>query len=269
MKHFSRKVKSIVEVLRRGEEMDQRLRAIARRDEIREVLKSKGKTPDDLEESFHKLMAAGMGDASWNIVSAPDDLALLFELKEQGLSDLAIAGKFWERSDVKKGKSGYYKAKELASLPGKAVRRNLPENPMSSFVDRAGDAPYRDLIKHHIRRQSASRLQAAVRGEVSLLPEHLHEPVIQYIDEVGLHFTCDKEFWNLATCREAFASIIEVAIGVLPIKEAIPSAENALRPENQLLAFQLFQIATLSFAYSASLQRKQRKFMGIRKGFFR
>ena len=29
---------------------------------------------------------------------------------------------------------------------------------------------------------------------------------------------------------------------------------------------QLFQIATVSFAYSASLQRKQSKFMGIRKG---
>jgi hypothetical protein len=104
MKRFSRKVKSIEEVVRRGEEMDRRLRAIARRDEIREVLKSKGKTPDDLEESFHKLMAAGMGDASWNIVSAPDDLALLFELKEQGLSDLAIAAKFSERSERKKCK---------------------------------------------------------------------------------------------------------------------------------------------------------------------
>ena len=46
------------------------------------------------------------------------------------------------------------------------------------------------------------------------------------------------------------------------------SVNEALEPSNHELAFGLFQICTLSFAYSASIQRKQRKFMGIRKGIF-
>ena len=59
------------------------------------------------------------------------------------------------------------------------------------------------------------------------------------------------------------------AFEFLPISDRIKSIESSFEAKNQEIAFQIFQIAALSFAYSASTQKKQRKFMGIRKGLFR
>ena len=70
------------------------------------------------------------------------------------------------------------------------------------------------------------------------------------------------------TCREAFQAIIEIAVESLPIGDRVASANEALEPSNHELAFGLLQICTLGFAYSASTQRQQREFMGIRKGIF-
>jgi hypothetical protein len=39
-------------------------------------------------------------------------------------------------------------------------------------------------------------------------------------------------------------------------------------PENHGLAMGLFQIPTMNFAYGASQEKKVRKFMGVKKGFF-
>ena len=105
-------------------------------------------------------------------------------------------------------------------------------------------------------------------GETELLPQHLRPSIVDYIDATNSRFGYDSEFWAQATCRQAFDEIINVAIEMLPLDSVIASIKDALNPKNHGLAFQLFQIPTLSFAYSASSQRKQRKFMGIRKGLF-
>lgn len=145
----------------------------------------------------------------------------------------------------------------------KGESSEMKENPVSQFLESAGHLPYRELIAHHIKKQSVRRLQEAVLGEGSLLPAHLQGLVEGYIDGVSYRFAYNKQFWETATCKDAFDSILETAVELLPIEEIIATPEDALHPDNQLLAFQLFQIATVSFAYSASLQRK---FMGIRKG---
>jgi len=78
----------------------------------------------------------------------------------------------------------------------------------------------------------------------------------------------DKIIW--ATARlEAFTSFMLTAFEFLPIGNRIKSIESSFEPENQEIAFGIFQISALSFAYSASTQKKQRKFMGISKGLFR
>ena len=89
-----------------------------------------------------------------------------------------------------------------------------------------------------------------------------------YIDVTNRQLAYDQEFWSRVTCREAFEAIIEIAIESMPIGDKVASVNEALEPSNHELAFGLFQICTLSFAYSASTQRKQRQFMGIRKGIF-
>jgi len=139
---------------------------------------------------------------------------------------------------------------------------------LSEFIEGAADKPYRKLIQHHMKKQSISKLQETIFGEISLLPEELQLMVMDYIDETNSKLGYDQDFWKNASCREAFKKIIEIAVDILPIQNQVSTIESAFKPENQELAFQLFQIPTINFAYSASTQKKQRKFMGIRKGFF-
>ena len=142
------------------------------------------------------------------------------------------------------------------------------QSELQEFLNGAGEKPYRELIQYHIKRTGTRELQKAVLGEAALLPRDLQEFVITYIDATNSRFGYDHSFWGAATCREAFEAIVEVAIATLPITDRFVSVGEALEEKNHVLAFQLFQISTLSFAYSASTQRRQRKFMGIRKGFF-
>ena len=139
---------------------------------------------------------------------------------------------------------------------------------MSHFLQEAGHRQYRELIQKHFRRQSTAKLQAASIWEITNLPGVDQDEGMAYIDATNARFGYDRDFWATASCHDAFEAIIEIAIAVLPLEDRITSVESSLRPENQELAFALFQIPTLSFAYSASTQRTQRKFMGIRKGLF-
>ena len=148
------------------------------------------------------------------------------------------------------------------------IRDNDMKKILSEFMEGAADNPYRKLIEHQIKKQSASKLQQAVLGEASQLPEELQSMVMDYIDKTNSLLAYGQDFWMNASCRDAFEEIVEIAINFLPIQNQIPTIESAFKPENQELAFQLFQIPTLSFAYSASITKKQRKFMGIRKGIF-
>jgi hypothetical protein len=142
------------------------------------------------------------------------------------------------------------------------------QSKLEEFLNGASEKPYRELVQYKIKRSATLDLQKAVLGETELLPQYLRESVVRYIDATNLQFGYDQSFWAKATCRQAFEAIINVAIDELPITDKISSVDEAMKPYNHTLAFQLFQISTLSFAYSASTQRKQRKFMGIRKGLF-
>ena len=142
------------------------------------------------------------------------------------------------------------------------------ENQLEEFLSGAGKRPYRELIQYHIKRTATRDLQNAVLGETQMLPTNHQAFVMEFIDVINLQFGYDQAFWSRATCRQAFDAIINVAMDTFPINDRISSVAEALQKENHSFAFQLFQIPTLSFAYSASTQRKQRKFMGIRKGLF-
>ena len=127
---------------------------------------------------------------------------------------------------------------------------------------------YRRLIEVNIKKLSTQVLQEFTLSEISDLPEDLQRVSMQYIDVTNDRFGLDQQFWRTTECHQAFRMIIETAIEILPMDDRMGSYEEALRPENERLAFSLFQIPTFSFSYSASTQRAQRKFMGIRKGLF-
>jgi len=151
----------------------------------------------------------------------------------------------------------------LAEHSHQCVRTSL-----AAFIDEAGSRLYRHLVEYHVKRQSTAKLQQAVLGETSGLPSDLASLVIGYIDAVNLRFARDEAFWKTATCRKASEEFLGIAANMFSFAEPSVSSRPSLRQENDQMDFALFQIATLSFAYSASTQRAQRKFMGIRKGIF-
>ena len=141
---------------------------------------------------------------------------------------------------------------------------------LSDFLENSKDKNYRDLIQHHIKKQSTEQLRKASMGEVGFLPESIdNESVINFIDHCNF-IAMAPSFWKENTCKTAFDEIILEAIHNL---EGLPNkfkkVENFLSKEdNHELAFGIFQLITLSYAYSASKNRNVRKQMGIRKGFF-
>ncbi len=51
---------------------------------IQKVLHQYGKTEDDFKDHYSKLMCTGVGDLSFDIMSNPKSLSLLFQLKNAG-----------------------------------------------------------------------------------------------------------------------------------------------------------------------------------------
>ena len=140
---------------------------------------------------------------------------------------------------------------------------------ISEFLDDPGSKrPYRELIQEQIKKLSKVKLYNAVEREISNLPENLSDKAEGYIVLTNLQLGCDKNFWKETDCHLAYELIIGIALQSMPLKDRIKSVEDSLKPENDGLAFNLFQIPTLCFSYYASTQRKLRKFWGIRKGLF-
>jgi len=104
-------------------------------------------------------------------------------------------------------------------------------------------------------------------GEVALLPDELKPKTERFIDLLNEHVLPDQEFWRTATCQEAVDLVISLANSHFGLAVPVPVDVQRLSGVQQELAFGLFQIATLSFAYNAYDQKSLRQFMGIRKGW--
>ena len=146
-----------------------------------------------------------------------------------------------------------------------------PKGPvrLASFMAEAGERPYRELVEHHVRRQTEKQLRESGVWEVSRLPVGMRALGSTFIDVVNERLAYDAEFWATASCRDAYKRIMGIAIEVFDHDALISSGDDPFWLDDQELAFGLFQIPTLTFAYSAISQRSMRKFRNIRKGLFR
>lgn len=123
----------------------------------------------------------------------------------------------------------------------------------------AGNRPYRELVEHHIRKQSTNQLRIASVGELSGLPESLQPKGMSFIDVVNEQLSYDRQFWQTATCREAFERIVAIAFDHFDDDDRLAAtSDDPFWLDEEQLGFALLQISTLSFAYSASTQRAQR-----------
>ena len=145
----------------------------------------------------------------------------------------------------------------------------MSDHPLVLLLRNSGHEPYRKFVEYHMRRQSIEQLQMAATGATELLPEEIQHLMIEFIDATINAIGYDQHIWKHADVKTAFGLVIQTAIRSLPLENWMRSEQDAYTAENHELAFNLFQIVTGNFAYSASTRRKQRKFMGIRKGFFR
>jgi len=138
---------------------------------------------------------------------------------------------------------------------------------ITEFLDGPGSkCLYRELIQAKIKKLSKVKLENSLEREISNLPENLSDKVAGYILLTNLRLGHDKNFWKEADCHLAYELIIGIAIQSFPLKDRIKSIEDSFKPENDELAFNLFQIPTLHFSYYASTQPSLRKFWGIKKG---
>ncbi len=109
----------------------------------------------------------------------------------------------------------------------------MSEGILSKFLDGAGDRPFRELVRAHIRKQSTAKLHQAVLWEISNLPENISAKIESYIDAINERFGYDNEFWKEVTCLEAFTSFMLTAFEFLPISDRIKSIESSFEAENQ------------------------------------
>jgi len=137
------------------------------------------------------------------------------------------------------------------------------------FLDSPGSKRlYREHIQEQIKKLSKEKLNNAYDREISNLPENLRDKVEDYISLTNLKLGHNKKFWKEADCHLAYELIIGIALKSFQLNDRIKSVEDSLKPENDELAFKLFQIPTLSFSYYAATKPKLRKFWGITSGLF-
>ena len=148
---------------------------------------------------------------------------------------------------------------------------------LHKFLAYAGDAPYRELIQEHIQKTSKKNLRLASVQEMSVLANELivngeavelkgltfNEKALEFIDLLNEQLLPDKDFFQLSSCTDAAEAILRLANQHFGFSFPVPLG-SALTDADEVVAFRLFQIATLSFAYTAVDQPKAQKHMGIK-----
>lgn len=144
----------------------------------------------------------------------------------------------------------------------------LPED-MATLLKRMADRPYRLLVEQRLKALTSSQLSEAVNEAANQVPEEFRGSLESYRAALAARFMVSPLFWQASTCREALANLLEAAYEAIP-HPAIRQCHRApLADANRPLAESLFRWATLTFAEAAARDGKQRKLMGIKRGWLR
>jgi len=126
---------------------------------------------------------------------------------------------------------------------------NIPLNlsdVRTGFVGR----PFSQLVLFHLKRQNQEQRIAGLRGTIEVLPPEIKKSVEAFIDRWNSR-AYDTQFWKNDTAR-TFDEILS------DIKVFFSNEQDQLDDETQ---FNLFNIITLNFAYSAYDQPKMQDFI--------
>lgn len=110
-----------------------------------------------------------------------------------------------------------------------------------------------ELVEDHLKKQSKDSLQEGVMGTIELFPEHAKNLAVDFIDRWNMIALNNKNLWSYNTSK-VFCNVIEDAKNVF--------CKNNIQYDDEML-FNMFQIVVMSYAYSASINPRLRKAMGI------
>lgn len=128
---------------------------------------------------------------------------------------------------------------------------------LEAFRSGLAGTQYRELVQHHVRRQSLQQLEMGVIGTVEMLPPALRPALETAVDE--WNETARYEMlWESSTV-EVFDRMLETA-RILLFGVGIEPTDHHL--------FNICQVFILTHAVGASESRELRKFAGIKKGIF-
>ncbi len=154
----------------------------------------------------------------------------------------------------------------MALERGTRLEDEQPVSKLAQLLANSGTYPYRELVQHHIRQLTRKQLLDAGQGEIDSLPRHLQPKAISFVDVLNSQILPEQDFWRTATCADGADAVLQLANEHFDTVFSIPVETTELSNSEQELAFSLFQLATLSFAYTAVDQAKAQKFMGISLG---
>ena len=144
----------------------------------------------------------------------------------------------------------------------------MAQDDFERYIRSVAKRPYRKLVEERVRSSDVSQLDDALRSAEAGFPERLQPYLPGYLEAASDKFLGSRLFWQVSTCREAFANILELAA------EAIPDDDEVRRTYKQPfaatgeLAYHLFEVPTARFAQAASASRRQRRFMGIKRSLW-
>jgi hypothetical protein len=111
---------------------------------------------------------------------------------------------------------------------------------------------FRELVAHHLRRQSQRERARALQGTIALLPEKFRSIPEGFIDRWNARIH-DPALWERDT-----ADVFD---------EITADARNALRhfghDKDDEAAFNLFNIVVMNYAYNAGLHPEMRTMLGV------
>lgn len=107
-----------------------------------------------------------------------------------------------------------------------------------------------ELIFHHLRKQNFAQIARGLNGTIAMLPPIFQPRVESFIDRIN-SYVYDDKLWGM-DCSDAFTFLSDLA------KIHLANTGQALSDED---CFNMFQIAVLTYAYSAHGQPNMRRFI--------
>ena len=140
----------------------------------------------------------------------------------------------------------------------------MAQDDFEQYIRSVAKRRYRKLVEERFRSTGSPQLVDALRSAETQFPQHLQPFLSGYLQATSDKFLSSRLFWEVSTCREAFANILELATETIP-DDAVLQAFRKPFADGGVIAQQVFEVSTASFALAAAESRQQRRFMGIKK----